>query len=349
MNKNQYLRTDLIEAWKRLVEHQSTIEDLTLLLDSLKGDDYLQEFDDVFAKVWNEARTNKPLMTKERKEAYVKEVEKLIAESKHQRVASPSQTTLGKFTRFRKIWYAAAAAALLGLLIPAARFFMKAKTEQIETQVQYVELFTERGDIKTLFLPDSTEVWLNAGSSIKYPNNFTEQRFVFLEGEAFFQVTHQASNPFTVHANGLEITVLGTIFNVAAYQNEAEIVTTLVDGKIALQLTGDPSQQTILSPDQQVVFNKNSRELTFSSVDTELYTSWVKGYFKFDNASFEQIAKKFERAYGLVIRFDDESLKKLQFTGAFLYDQPIETALGFLQKIRNFRYTVEENQIIIKY
>ena len=199
-----------------------------------------------------------------------------------------------------------------------------------------------------LILPDSTIVWLNAGSRIEYSENFKERRFVCLEGEAYFQVVHHASQPFTVHTAGLDVIVLGTVFNVTAYQNETETVTTLVEGTVALQPTGDMLNRTVLTSNRQAVFNRESQQMALASVDPELFTSWVKGYYKFENASFEQIAKYFERVHGNVIRFENETTKKLLFSGTFLQDQQIETALELLQKIRDFRYTVKDEEIIIK-
>ena len=199
-----------------------------------------------------------------------------------------------------------------------------------------------------ILLPDSTVVWLNAGSRMEYPENFMERRFVCLEGEAYFVVAHDEASPFTIHTNGLNVTALGTIFNVTAYQGEAEVVTTLVEGKIALHLNGDQSPQTILMPNQQVVFNKNSKNLMFETVNPELYTSWVNGYYKFENTSFDQIAKHFERVYGKAIRFENETLKTLCFTGTFLQEQDMETVLGLLQEIGNFHYIIQKEQIIIK-
>jgi ferric-dicitrate binding protein FerR (iron transport regulator) len=236
-------------------------------------------------------------------------------------------------------------AASVTILLGIGYYWMYRK--EVPQEVQLLVFETNNKERIPFTLPDSTKVWLNAGSRIEYPENFAGNRFVRLEGEAYFHVTHHASHPFTVHVAELDVTVLGTIFNVTAYQYDTEVVTTLVEGKISLQLKSDPSQQTVLAPNQQVVFNKDSREVTFASVDTELFTSWVKGYFKFEDASFEEIARHFERVYGITIRFDDESLKNLLFSGAFLYDQPIETVLGFLQKIRHFRYTIEEKKIII--
>ncbi len=198
-----------------------------------------------------------------------------------------------------------------------------------------------------VILPDSTIVWLNAGSRLEYPESFTDGRFVHLEGEAYFSVAHDASRPFTVHVSGLHVIVLGTIFNVTAYENDTEIVTTLVEGQIALQLDGNQPLQTTLVPNQQVTFHKDTKDLTFATVDSRIFTSWVRGYYKFENTSFEQIAKQFERMHGVKIVFEDESLRMQPYNGTFLQEQSIETVLELLKETRYFTYTIQSNRIII--
>jgi transmembrane sensor len=196
-------------------------------------------------------------------------------------------------------------------------------------------------------LPDATVVWLNAGSRLEYPEAFTGHRFVFLAGEAWFDVARDTLHPFTVHASGLDVSVLGTVFNMTAYGDDTDVITTLVEGEIALRLNSNQPQQTILKPNQQAIFNKDSQKLTFATVDPELYTSWVKGYYRFENVSFEQIARYFERVYGVKTVFEDNSMKALSYSGAFLHEQSLETVLEFLREIKDFHYTIDGNQLKI--
>ena len=123
----------------------------------------------------------------------------------------------GNIRRFRKIWYAAAAVLLLGLLIPAAYLYLNPKTGQSESTVQYVEVTTGCGEIKTFYLPDQTMVTLNVESNLKYPAVFAGERFVELKGEALFEVTPDSDKPFIVATTAMNISVLGTVFGVKAY------------------------------------------------------------------------------------------------------------------------------------
>ena len=238
---------------------------------------------------------------------------------------------------------AASVALLLGI-----GYLWSLSEDSVDVEPVLLVYETQSKERRQLVLPDSTIVWLNAGSRIEYPESFVRRRFVRLEGEAYFEVAHRASAPFTVHTAGLDVIVLGTVFNVTAYPDETETVTTLVEGKIALQPTGEALSRTVLMPNRQAVFNRESQRMTLATVDPELFTAWVKGYYKFENVSFGQIAKYFERVHGNIIRFENETTKELLFSGTFLQDQQIETALELLQRIRDFHYTVKDNEIVIK-
>ena len=254
------------------------------------------------------------------------------------------ERNIGKYILLSR-FYKWSAAACIALLLSIGYIWYNSNSRTPAFKMLIVE--TQPQQKQKLLLPDSTVVWLNADSRLEYPENFSDHRVVYLEGEAYFVVAHDEAHPFTIHAHELEVTVLGTILNVAAYQSETEVVTTLVEGKIALHMNGDQLQRTILMPNQQVVFNKNSRNMMFETVNPELFTSWVKGYYKFENASFEQIAKYFERVHGKAIRFGDESLKTLCFTGTFLQEQDAMEVLELLREIRDFHYTIQREQIII--
>ena len=253
------------------------------------------------------------------------------------------ERNIGRYVVLSRFYKWAAAACIAALLSVGYVWYSSSRAPAVKMLIVETQLQQKQ----KVLLPDSTVVWLNAGSRLEYPEDFTKHRFVSLEGEAYFVVAHDEAHPFTIHAHGLHITVLGTILNIAAYQREGDVVTTLVEGKIALHLNGDQSQQTILIPNQQVVFNKDSRNMMFETVDPELFTSWVKGYYRFEDASFEQIAKYFERVYGKTIRFDDESLKTLCFTGTFLQEQNMDSVLELLREIGGFHYTIQGEQIII--
>ena len=248
------------------------------------------------------------------------------------------------FVRYAK-W---AAAASIALLISIGYLWYSTRSTKPTIHYNIVVIETLNRKKQKVVLPDSTVVWLNANSRLEYQENFNENRFVRMEGEALFDVANITDKAFTINALELEVTVVGTIFNINAYKNETEIVTTLVEGEIVLNFDNEKVIMKQENNEQQVVFNKNSKEISFENVDTELFTSWVKGLYKFENASFEQIAKQFERMYGIEISFENDRLKKILFTGTFLHEQNIETVLELLQEIRKFKYLITGNKVIIK-
>ena len=153
-----------MEAWNRLLNHTCTGKDVALISELFKEDDPLPEFDEIFERVRDEAVDGKPQLTETQKEAYRQEAFQLIAEYERKRKTPVTPIS----SRFRKIWYAAAAVLLLGLLIPTVHLFLKQPKE-----AQPLEMITQQGEIKTFYLPDRTEVTLNVGSRITFPEQFT--------------------------------------------------------------------------------------------------------------------------------------------------------------------------------
>lgn len=185
--------------------------------------------------------------------------------------------------------------------------------ETTEQELVYNKLEIPRGAEYVLTLSDGTRVWLNSESKLRYPVNFTgEQREVFVEGEAYFLVKHDAEHPFIVHAEGAGIEVLGTEFNVRTYEDE--VVTTLVNGRVCLS-SGKKEQQMLLIPGEQGCVDKSSGDLQKQMVDTYLYTAWKDGRFVFRNTRMEELLNTLGRWYDLTVFYQNEVVKDIRFTG----------------------------------
>lgn len=181
-------------------------------------------------------------------------------------------------------------------------------------QMEYNILKTERGGEWNVTLEDGTRVYLNSSSTLKYPVSFAgESRQVFLEGEAYFEVTHNPNKPFIVKTNDMNILVRGTSFNINAYPDYKIVRTTLVNGKIDVECSGNT--HTIL-PGQQIVFEKETRSVKIQEVDTELYTSWKNGFYKFNETRLEDILAMLSLWYDVDVIYADESVKDLCFTSS---------------------------------
>src|SRR5690606_3723927 len=147
-----------------------------------------------------------------------------------------------------------------------------------------------------LQLPDGTKVWLNASSSIKYPLHFDEdERRVELEGEAYFEVTkHNHYKPFIVQTKQQEVLVLGTHFNVNAYENELATRTTLVEGKVKI-LTNNLASSVVLQPNEQSSLPKNGTRLAVRQINPAESIAWKDGEFIFNNTDLKTIMRQLER------------------------------------------------------
>lgn len=201
------------------------------------------------------------------------------------------------------------------------------------------------GDKSNIVLPDSSLVWLNSGSKLTFNSDFKNGRKVLLEGEAFFSVSKDKNNSFQVKTTDIEIEVLGTEFNVKAYSDENSVSTTLVEGSVKIS---SKDQQTIIKPNQKLVFNKGSKKMIVEELsDTEPYTEWKDGRFVFRNESLAELVPKLERWFDVDIVFADEQVKDRRFTG-ILHRESILEAILYFDNSKYVNCQVQGNKIIIK-
>lgn len=182
-----------------------------------------------------------------------------------------------------------------------------------------------------LLLSDGTRVWLNAGSRFAYPQYFGKgSREVLLVGEAFFEVKPGKNNPFIVQTTDLRVKVLGTKFNISAYPSDNIIETVLTEGKVTLEQnnSGFFERPEELLPNQLASYDKTRRETRIITVDTDDYTLWKEGMYKFESTHLSRIVKKLERYYDIHIRFDDPLLGSLSISGKLELHENREEVLG---------------------
>jgi len=212
------------------------------------------------------------------------------------------------------------------------------------------ELKTPKGGGYNLNLADGTKVWLNAGSSLKFPASFSDStRHVYLEGEAYFEVSHNGK-PFIVSSGSMDVRVLGTSFNVLAYPDEQELVTTLIEGKVKIQLSqeGEPaSSSRILSPDDQATINRDESRITVSQVNTSQYTSWIDGKFEFNNEDLDIVMKRLARWYDFEYEFKNIQAKEFHFSARINNTESISTILEMLEMTTDVKFELKENTIVV--
>jgi transmembrane sensor len=186
------------------------------------------------------------------------------------------------------------------------------------TKTEMNILIIPYGKTSEVLLSDGTKVFLNAGSRLVFPENFTgKTREVFLAGEAYFDVKHDQSHPFIVQLSDLRVQVLGTKFNISAYSSDNVIETVLVGGRVRMERnnTGLFEKATELSPNQLASFDRNTQETTVKTVDAENYILWTEGIMKFESTDLSRIIKKLERFYNIRFQFSDPLLGGLRISG----------------------------------
>lgn len=195
-------------------------------------------------------------------------------------------------------------------------------------------------------LSDGTLVTLNSGTRFKYPAHFIEDnnRTVFLDGEAFFEVTEDSLHPFVVKTTDMDVQVLGTKFNVSSYLDDQKAFTVLVDGKVLVSNTTRPEDTAILSPNQKVSLDNNILDVKETNVDK--YVAWVQGQLIFKEDSFKVIANKLERKFNLKIVNNYPDLEEINITASFRTEN-IDQVLKTFQTYKGFDYSIKNNVITI--
>ena len=195
-------------------------------------------------------------------------------------------------------------------------------------------------------MPDSSEVWLNAGSSILYPETFAKnKRQVILNGEAYFSVKKDTVSPFIVETSQLSVKVLGTRFNVKAYPNDEKITTTLTSGKVEVSIHAQPPH--ILKPNEQLTYDKKTSDIHISVIDTNDTNSWMVGKLVFTNASAGEIFRTLERHYNTTIDNTANIPASKRYTVKFLKDESLDEILNILKDIIGFDYQQYEKKIVL--
>ncbi|MBB6502523.1 FecR family protein [Pedobacter cryoconitis] len=210
-------------------------------------------------------------------------------------------------------------------------------------------LHTARGQQYQVRLPDGTNVWLNAASSLAYPTSLkgAAQRVVELNGEAYFEVAKDKKHPFIVKANQQRVEVLGTHFNISCYNDEPAVKTTLLEGSVKV-LNLKSSVSGTLKPGQQSVIRFSDNLLQVRNVDTEEAVAWQKGEFSFDEERLESVMKKISRWYNVEVEFQDPSKKDVVFGGYISRFSHISKVLKMLELTGLAKFTVENNKVVVK-
>ncbi|MEO1010445.1 MAG: FecR domain-containing protein [Bacteroidota bacterium] len=209
-------------------------------------------------------------------------------------------------------------------------------------------IYVPYGQTFSITLSEGSKVWLNSGSTLKFPHFFapSAQRKVFLMGEGFFDVAKDAERPFIVRAENVDVEVLGTRFNVSAYGTESNITTTLVEGSVNVFKESKPEDKVLLYPNHQAAFAKEKGTFALKKVNTKLYTSWMENKLVIDHLSFQEILDRLERSYNVTIINTVDDLNAERYMGEF-ENETLDTILHTIAASTPFTFVREGGIITI--
>lgn len=211
---------------------------------------------------------------------------------------------------------------------------------------EFYSITVPYGSKSKVTLSDSTRVWLNSGTTIEYSYIVKDKiRKLVINGEAYFEVAKMEGVPFVVETNKLEVSVLGTKFNVTAYHEDDQINITLLEGSIALRMGNDRDKEVLLVPNKSAIFDKSSGQLEIKDVDGALSTQWSEGIIIFDNEKLIQIAHRLEREFNVKIDLTNEMLGESRFYGVFNKNQSIKEIFDIITLNNKLHYQMNGDTI----
>jgi ferric-dicitrate binding protein FerR (iron transport regulator) len=264
---------------------------------------------------------------------------------KHKNIVPPKPAQ-----RYLFPYWKAAAVALL-VISAGILFYTQRNSVKQQEMITFTEHAVPRGKILHLSLSDGSQVWLNADTKFRCPEKFgAGDREVYLEGEAFFEVSKDPARPFKIHSGRLMTTVLGTSFNIKSYGTDDINEVAVITGKVSVVQTGvnKHSSEIMLQPGQKAVLMKSTGDLSKKIfTDMSHYTSWKNGKLIFENTPIANVIPSLERYYNIEIHLDSEALKSCRVTATF-DPMPLEKAMYLLSYTLNAKYTRTGNVYSIK-
>ncbi|HXH99397.1 MAG TPA: FecR domain-containing protein [Sphingobacteriaceae bacterium] len=321
-------KSEFLELLKRYLHNRATPEEQEFLLS------YYNLFDlepEVIALLDNKQK-------EEIRERMQKEIWKNIA------LSEKPENKLVFFTRTRMARMAAAAVILLISTAVLLHFTGKKSPEAVQ-----VVKAVERTEHRLIRLPDGSTVIVNKGSRLNYPSSFDgkNKREVYLEGQAYFDVKHNASKPFIVHTGNLETTVLGTAFNIKAWPADADITVTVTRGKV--QVDDNHKLLGVILPNEQITYNKPRESANQKTVENQSYLTWKDQDILFDDVTVADAAELLEERFKVSILFKDEQSRSKRFTTIFHKEESLDQVLVSICEFNNaaYSYNKEKGTVVI--
>jgi ferric-dicitrate binding protein FerR (iron transport regulator) len=278
-------------------------------------------------KLWQELPENGKLSAEK-----TERILQRILPASQPRLAQPLQ----KQRTFFSPWMKVAATVTLALLAGAIWY----GRTSLKDESRYIAQASQPSATEHQFLklPDGSTVVLNAGSHLEYPASFDgmQHREVLLRGEGYFDIQHDASKPFIVRTGNLTTTVLGTAFNIKAYDYEKNITVTVTRGKV--QVSDEGRNLGVITPNQEITFDKSARQSQQRSVDSNEAIAWKSHDIFFDDITLQEAATELEARFHVSIRFENENTGHCRFTATFLNGEDLDQILQIICEFNRANY-----------
>lgn len=314
---------------KRFVDGLYTRKDADDLLKYFHAGKYNTEISEAMDNVWEEMKEDE--VSSLQHQQYREEARLLLS-----RIRKPEK----RFSFIPYLRYVAIVAVILSIGWGGFRL-IRSNQEKVLT---YTEVHVKNGEHKRIILPDGTSVTLNAGSYLRYPREFiTDVRRIEMNGEAFFEVTRDEEKPFLIHTKDADVKVLGTSFNVKAFDMDEQLTVSVQTGKVQVDL---PEAMMRLLPDEQFVMDKTKGEFQKRNEDARLSTVWIKGGLYFNRTPIRTVVNELVRMYNRTIEFAPGAEYDDYIYGEH-DNKSLEAVLKSIQYSTDIKYRIENDKIVL--
>lgn len=259
-----------------------------------------------------------------------------------------------KPVRYRDLYIALTSVAATLLVVIGGMSIMRSESPNVinlaeSIAEQRVEVYSPAGMISKLTLPDGSKVILNNNSTLSYPVKFSgNERKIELDGEAFFEIEKDSLKPFLINTEGMDVRVLGTSFNLKAYEADNETILSLKDGIVQAETTRKGEKEQIkLVPGEQLVVDRLAETLERKKVNINWYTAWVDGKMVYRDETLSRILKDIEQRFDIDIVVQDSCLLKDKYFVSFSHGETVKQMLFLLSYKREWAYTMESDEQVI--
>lgn len=322
---------------KKFIDNNCTADEIALIGRFLQEPGSDEIFEEILNQRWKESHEDTPIDHTQLNDWEARFKQKIAA----YQPSTPTKLKIPKYFRYAAVW------SVMLLTLGGYGLY---EFQQKNRPLAIIERSAAAGKLLKVTLPDSTVVFLNAASRLRYPEKFDgKTREVTLLGEAFFEVKHDSEHPFLVHADKLNIHVLGTSFNIRSYQDDSDIAVTVATGKVGVTIAArKETKASFLLPNTQLTYQKSSEKLAVTTVDSQQSRAWETGSFIFNYETLENITRRLSRWYKVSFVYQNDKLPSRRFK-LKVHNEDLKTVMESLSTSGNgFQYSIRGNQVIIK-